>query len=85
MMFGRNAWTCAMNVLSAGIFSAPMAAEIANRKMNQNATLPIRRAGLAPGLTFSTYLPASLECRVRSSPTFSSSRATMPLTTLAMT
>ena len=35
MMFGRNACTCAMNVVSAAIFSAPIAAESANRKMNQ--------------------------------------------------
>jgi hypothetical protein len=35
MMFGRKAWTWAMNVLSAVIFSAPTAAESANRKMNQ--------------------------------------------------
>jgi len=35
MMFGRKAWTCAMNVVSAAIFSAPIAADRANRKMNQ--------------------------------------------------
>ena len=44
-----------MNVVSVGIFSAPTAAEIANRKMNQNATKPIRCEGFESGETFSTY------------------------------
>ncbi len=70
MMFGRNAWTWAMKSLRAGIFSAPMAAETANRKTNQKATAPIRLAGDAPGLTRSTYWPASLLCSARSTPSF---------------
>ena len=55
MMFGRNACTCAMNVVSAGIFSAPIAADSANRKMNQYAVAPMRCDGRAPGLIRSTY------------------------------
>ena len=55
MMFGRKVWTFVMNTVSAAIFSAPMAAEIANRKMNQKTTVAMSFDGLAPGLTFSTY------------------------------
>jgi hypothetical protein len=84
MMLGRNAWTWAMNSLSAGILSAPMAAETANRKTNQKATAPIRFAGEAPGLTRSTYWPASLLCRARSRPTFCRILAIAVLATLAM-
>jgi hypothetical protein len=84
MMFGRNAWTCVMKLVSAGIFSAAIAAETAKRKMNQNATAPMRFAGDAPGLTRSTYWPASLLCNARSRPTFCRIAATAFLATLAM-
>jgi hypothetical protein len=40
--------------VSAGIFSALMATDIANRKMNQYAIEPMSRDGLAPGLRRST-------------------------------
>ena len=39
MMFGRKDWTFVMNAVSAAIFRAPMAAEMANRKMNQKTTV----------------------------------------------
>ena len=71
--------------VSAGIFSAPMAAEIANRKMNQNATAPISLAGLAPGLTRSTYWPLRSECMASIEADLLEQPATTPLTTLAMT
>ena len=48
-----------MNVLSAVIFSAPMAADTANRKMNQKTIAPMRCDGELPGETRSTYGPAS--------------------------
>ena len=61
-----------------------MAADSTNRKMNQNTTDAIRRDGLAPGLTFSTYSPVWPECRCLSRPTFSSPFDTTVLTILAM-
>ena len=48
-----------MNSVSAAIFSAPTAAEMANRKTNQKTTKPIRCEGLESGLAFSTNFPAS--------------------------
>ena len=42
-------------MVSAGIFSAETASEIAPRKMNQKAIVPISFDGLAPGESFSTY------------------------------
>ncbi len=49
-----------MNTVTAGIFSAPIAAERTNRKMSQNTTPAISADGLAPGLIFSTYSPVWL-------------------------
>lgn len=72
MTFGRNAWTSAMNVVSAGIFSVPIAADSANRKMNQYAVEPITCEGFAPGLIFSTYEPADDSRSALSTPTLSS-------------
>jgi hypothetical protein len=46
-----------MNAVTDGIFNAPIAAVSTNRKINQNTTLPISAAGLAPGLIFATYWP----------------------------
>jgi hypothetical protein len=72
-----------MKSVSAAIFSAPTAAEIAKRKTNQNATEPIRCDGRLPGLTRSTYLPASELCRARSTPVLSRILLRAVLTSLA--
>ncbi len=48
-----------MKSVTAGILSAPMAVVRTNTKMIQKTTLPIPFDGDAPGLTRSTYWPAS--------------------------
>jgi hypothetical protein len=50
-----------MNVVTAGILSALMAAERTKRKISQKPTVPTSLDGLAPGESFSTYSPVCPE------------------------
>jgi len=52
--------------------------------MNQNTTLAINAAGLAPGLSRATWGPAGPECSALSTPTFSSALVRIPFTRRAM-
>src|SRR3954451_4881177 len=72
-----------MNVVTAGIFRAPMAANRKNTKTSQNTTRAMPLLALAPGSTRSTYLLASEPCRWRSRFILSSTLRTTPATTLA--
>ena len=56
----------ATKFVSAGIFSAETASEIAPRKRNQNAMEPTSLDGLALGESLSTYWPVCPECRALS-------------------
>ncbi len=66
-----------MKAVTAGIFSAPIAAESTNRKISQNTTSPISADGLAPGLILSTYWPLCPESRAWSSLALRSSLVTI--------